>query len=33
MNPAKYKGEYSLENIGLSKTLYFDDLTKNSLTH
>jgi hypothetical protein len=33
MNPAKYKGEYSLENIGLSKTLYFDGLTKNSLTH
>jgi hypothetical protein len=28
MNPAKYKGEYSLENIGLSKTLYFDGLTK-----
>jgi hypothetical protein len=28
MNPVKDKGEYSLEDIGLSKTLYFDGLTK-----
>jgi hypothetical protein len=28
MNPAKDKGEYSLGDIGLSKTLYFDGLTK-----
>jgi hypothetical protein len=30
MNPVKDKGEYSLEDIGLSKTLYFDGLTKQS---
>jgi hypothetical protein len=30
LNPAKDKGEYSLEDIGLSKTLYFDGLTKQS---
>jgi hypothetical protein len=30
MNPVKHKGEYSLEDISLSKTLYFDGLTKQS---
>ncbi|MFL6423500.1 MAG: DUF2299 family protein [Nitrososphaeraceae archaeon] len=30
MNPVEDKGEYSLEDIGLSKTLYFDGLTKQS---
>jgi hypothetical protein len=30
MNPVKDKGEYSLEDISLSKTLYFDGLTKQS---